>query len=47
MIPQTVRPQATSGEKLLFAGGSVRFPRHAAWLKKFIAELLAFPGRAV
>ena len=29
----------------LFAGGSVRFPRQAAWLEEFIAELLAFPGR--
>src|SRR5262249_20714124 len=29
----------------LFAGGSVRFPRHAGWLEECIAELLAFPGR--
>jgi predicted phage terminase large subunit-like protein len=29
----------------LFAGGSVRFPRRAAWLEEFTAELLAFPGR--
>jgi predicted phage terminase large subunit-like protein len=29
----------------LFAGGSVRFPRGAAWLEDFTAELLAFPGR--
>jgi hypothetical protein len=29
----------------LFAGGSVRFPRRAAWLEDFTAELLAFPGR--
>jgi predicted phage terminase large subunit-like protein len=28
-----------------FAGGSVRFPRRAAWLEDFTAELLAFPGR--
>ena len=28
----------------LFAGGSVRFPRRAAWLEDFTAELLAFPG---
>src|SRR6516162_8640356 len=26
----------------LFAGGSVRFPRRAAWLEEFTAELLAF-----
>ena len=29
----------------LFAGGSVRLPRKAAWLEEFTAELLAFPGR--
>jgi len=29
----------------LFAGGSVRFPRRAAWLEDLTAELLAFPGR--
>jgi predicted phage terminase large subunit-like protein len=29
----------------LFEGGSVRFPRRAAWLEEFTAELLAFPGR--
>src|SRR5262249_25541892 len=29
----------------LFAGGSVRFPRRAAWLEGLTAELLAFPGR--
>src|SRR6266699_1578332 len=29
----------------LFAGGSVRFPRRAAWLEEFTSELLAFPGR--
>jgi predicted phage terminase large subunit-like protein len=29
----------------LFAGGSVRLPRRAAWLEDFMAELLAFPGR--
>src|SRR5262249_22192392 len=29
----------------LFAGGSVCFPRRAAWLEELTAELLAFPGR--
>jgi predicted phage terminase large subunit-like protein len=29
----------------LFAGGSVRIPKQAAWLEEFMAELLAFPGR--
>jgi predicted phage terminase large subunit-like protein len=29
----------------LFAGGSVRLPKHAPWLEEFVAELLAFPGR--
>jgi len=29
----------------LFAGGSVRFPRRAAWLEELTAELLAFRGR--
>ena len=29
----------------LFAGGSIRLPRRAAWLEEFTSELLAFPGR--
>ena len=28
----------------LFAGGSVRLPKSAAWLDDFTAELLAFPA---
>jgi predicted phage terminase large subunit-like protein len=46
----TYRPDTDKRARLiaqtdLFAGASVRFPRRAAWLEEFTAELLAFPGR--
>jgi predicted phage terminase large subunit-like protein len=46
----TYRPDTDKRARLiaqtdLFAGESVRFPRRAAWLEEFTAELLAFPGR--
>ena len=39
------RPARVIAQTDLFAGGSVRFPRRAAWLEEFTAEVLAFPGR--
>jgi predicted phage terminase large subunit-like protein len=43
--PDTDKQARVIAQTDLFAGGSVRFPRHAAWLEDFTAELLAFPGR--
>jgi predicted phage terminase large subunit-like protein len=43
--PDTDKRARVIAQSDLFAGGSVRFPRHASWLEEFTAELLAFPGR--
>jgi predicted phage terminase large subunit-like protein len=43
--PETDKRSRVISQTDLFAGGSVRFPRRAAWLEEFTAELLAFPGR--
>jgi len=43
--PDTDKRARVIAQSDLFAGGSVRFPRHAAWLEELTAELLAFPGR--
>ena len=43
--PETDKCARLIAQTDLFAGGSVRFPRKAAWLEEFTAELLAFPGR--
>jgi predicted phage terminase large subunit-like protein len=43
--PGTDKRSRVIAQSDLFAGGSVRFPRRAAWLEEFTAELLAFPGR--
>ena len=43
--PDTDKRARVIAQSDLFAGGSVRFPRHAAWLEELSAELLAFPGR--
>src|SRR5262245_12905936 len=43
--PDTDKRARLIAQSDLFAGGSVRFPRRAAWLEEFTAELLAFPGR--
>jgi predicted phage terminase large subunit-like protein len=43
--PNTDKRTRVIAQSDLFAGGSVRFPRRAAWLEEFTAELLAFPGR--
>jgi predicted phage terminase large subunit-like protein len=43
--PDTDKRARVIAQTDLFAGGSVRFPRHAGWLEDFTAELLAFPGR--
>ncbi len=43
--PDTDKRARVIAQTDLFAGGSVRFPRKAAWLEGFTAELLAFPGR--
>lgn len=48
MLPHTSRIQTSArviAQTDLFAGGSVRLPRRAAWVEEFTAELLAFPGR--
>src|SRR5262245_66516009 len=45
--PDTDKRSRVIAQSDLFAGGSVRFPRRAAWLEEFTAELLAFQiGRA-
>ncbi len=43
--PDTDKQARVIAQTDLFAGGSVCFPRRAAWLEEFTAELLAFPGR--
>ena len=43
--PDTDKRARLIAQSDLFAGGSVRLPRHAPWLEEFVAELLAFPGR--
>jgi predicted phage terminase large subunit-like protein len=43
--PDTDKRARVIAQTDLFAGSSVRFPRRAAWLEDFTAELLAFPGR--
>jgi predicted phage terminase large subunit-like protein len=43
--PDTDKRARLIAQSDLFAGGSVRLPRHAPWLEEFTAELLAFPGR--
>jgi predicted phage terminase large subunit-like protein len=43
--PDTDKRARVIAQSDLFAGGSVRFPRHAGWLEEFTGELLAFPGR--
>ena len=43
--PDTDKRARVIAQSDLFAGGSVRLPRRAAWLEEFTAELLAFPGR--
>jgi predicted phage terminase large subunit-like protein len=43
--PQTDKRARLIAQTDLFFGGSVRFPRQAAWLEECVAELLAFPGR--
>jgi predicted phage terminase large subunit-like protein len=43
--PDTDKRARVIAQTDLFAGGSVRFPRRAAWLEECIAEILAFPGR--
>jgi predicted phage terminase large subunit-like protein len=43
--PETDKRARVIAQSDLFAGGSVRFPRRAAWLEEFTSELLAFPGR--
>jgi predicted phage terminase large subunit-like protein len=43
--PDTDKRARVIAQTDLFAGGSVRFPRHPDWLEDFTAELLAFPGR--
>jgi predicted phage terminase large subunit-like protein len=43
--PDTDKRARVIAQSDLFAGGSVRFPRRAAWLEELKAELLAFPGR--
>jgi predicted phage terminase large subunit-like protein len=43
--PDTDKRTRLIAQTDLFAGGSIRLPRHAAWLEEFVDELLAFPGR--
>lgn len=43
--PDTDKRARVIAQTDLFAGGSVRLPKKAAWLEEFTAELLAFPGR--
>lgn len=42
--PETDKRSRLIAQSDLFAGGSVRLPKSAAWLEDFTAELLAFPG---
>jgi predicted phage terminase large subunit-like protein len=43
--PDTDKRSRVIAQSDLFEGGSIRFPRRAAWLEELTAELLAFPGR--
>ena len=43
--PDTDKRSRLIAQSDLFAGGSVRLRRRAAWFEEFTAELLAFPGR--
>jgi hypothetical protein len=43
--PDTDKRARVIAQTDLFAGGSVRFPRHAAWLEDFIAESPRRSGR--
>ena len=43
--PDTDKLARLIAQSDLFAGGSVRLPKHAPWLEEFVAELLAFPSR--
>ena len=43
--PDTDKRSRVIAQSDLFEGKSVLFPRRAAWLDDFTAELLAFPGR--
>jgi predicted phage terminase large subunit-like protein len=43
--PDTDKRARVIAQSDLFAGGSVLFPKRAAWLEEFTAELLSFPGR--
>jgi len=43
--PDTDKMSRLIAQSDLFAGGSIRLPRRAAWLEEFTSELLAFPGR--
>jgi len=43
-VPDKDKEARLIAQSDLFAGGSVRLPRKAAWLEEFTAELLAFPG---
>ena len=43
--PETDKRARVIAQTDLFQRGSIRFPRKAAWLEDFTAELLAFPGR--
>ena len=43
--PDTDKMSRLTAQSDLFAGGSIRLPRRAAWLEEFTSELLAFPGR--
>ena len=44
-MPDTDKRSRLIAQSDLFAGGSVRLRRRAAWFEEFTAELLAFPGR--
>jgi predicted phage terminase large subunit-like protein len=43
--PDTDKRARVIAQTDLFEAGSIRFPKQAAWLEEFTAELLAFPGR--
>ena len=44
-VPDNDKRARLIAQSDLFAGGSIRLPRKAAWLEELTAELLAFPGR--
>ena len=43
--PDTDKRARVIAQTDLFEAGSILFPKQAAWLEEFTAELLAFPGR--